>query len=410
MGETLTIPTDLTGSVGRGGQNLGTDIGKVQGLLMIAAARGAGGTAFDPTELGKYSSKVGDAIEQFQRFHTLPQPDGKVDRGKTTWKKLIEVATRPNGWSPPPVPTAGHVLARMPDPPDWQDWGHKSIPLLSNDQVPETVWEMTFGDASLAQWPMTTWAYVCDKSLGTPHVGVGLPEDVTRPSAYLLYFHHSIGQEVASYGSADVRFKKGIGDYMIGRMRGLDQIARSGKDVCLVVPEPTFAGQGVFDSNERLVTQALKEIHADVTGNDESDDLPPLLVASYSDGLERMNNFLNNCPNLRQRVRGVYDFDGMLVTRLAGVSLSQATKVGAKVFRYVGNSSPGFQPKESKPAYLMRCVNRSPSLIPLPKERWVNHPLYYKFKADPGWANSWWMHFYIPSCMLHHGLANTDGV
>jgi len=176
----------------------------------------------------------------------------------------------------------------------------------------------------------------------------------------------------------------------------------------MVVPEPTFSGQGVFYSNEKLVTEALKEIDADLTG--ETRDLPPLLVASYSDGLERLNNFMSNCPNLRHTVQAIYDFDGLYVGRFKGITLSNWAKGGATVFRYVGNSSPGFAPKESKLAYLTRCIGQSPKVIPLPKSRWVNHPHYGEFTTNAVWAAQWWMHFYIPSCMLLHGLSNTDGI
>jgi hypothetical protein len=40
----------------------------------------------------------------------------------------------------------------------------------------------------------------------------------------------------------------------------------------------------------------------------------------------------------------------------------------------------------------------------------VNHPHYGEFTSNPAWAAQWWMHFYIPSCMLFHGLANTDSI
>jgi hypothetical protein len=55
-------------------------------------------------------------------------------------------------------------------------------------------------------------------------------------------------------------------------------------------------------------------------------------------------------------------------------------------------------------------MNQSTKVVPLPKSRWVNHPHYPEFDLNPGWANAWWMHFWIPSCMLAHGLANTDGI
>jgi len=338
--------------------------------------------------------EVTDQIVTFQTKNGMRVIDGVLDRSGGTLKLMNKLAS-------------DRLLTRMPGEPKWEDWGYDNLPPLSTDKAPETIWELPFGHTGSPR-KMNTRAYECDKAMGTPHVGIGWPDGVTKPSAYLLYFHHSIGQDGADYASGGARFAKGIGDYMIGRMKGMDSIAWSGKNVCLVVPEPTGSGQGAFENNEKLVTEALKEIDADVTG--ETRDLPPLLVASYSDGLGRMNSFMNSCPNLSRTVQGMYDFDGLLVTRFAGITLSNWAKGGAKVFRYVGNSSPALAPKETRQAYLARCISQPSKIIPLPKSRWVNHPRYAEFTTNAVWAARWWMHFYIPSCMLFHGLANTDSI
>lgn len=337
--------------------------------------------------------EVADQTVRFQTVNGLSVIDGVIDPGGRTIHLMNKFAT-------------DRLLTPMPGDPGWEDWGYKDLPQLSNYKVPEIVWEMTFGAPSPPR-AMSTRAYVCDAAMRTPHVGIAWPAGVTKPSAYLIYFHHSIGQEGGDYATASVRFKKGIGDYLIGRMRGMDGIAASGTNVCMVVPEPTF-GQPVFETDDKLTTEALKEIDADLCG--ETRDLPPILAASYSDGLGRMNNFKNNCTGLSKMVRGVYDFDGLYVTRYASITLTDWAKAGAKVFRYVGNSHPQMLPKETQLAYLSRCMNLSTRVIPLQKERWVNHPHYREFETDAGWAAKWWMHFYIPSCMLAHGLANTDGI
>ena len=351
------------------------------------------------TDRNALIAEITAEIIRFQTMHGFQKPDGAIDRGGRTLRLMNQLA------SEPPEPP---LIRRLEDSPPWEDWGHTNLPPISHSQVPEIVWEMTFGGGG-DQPDMSSRSYACHKKLGTPHIGVGWPTNAGPPDAYLIYFHHSIGQEQASYASSAARFRKGIGDYLIGRMKGLDQIARSGKNVCMVVPEPTFAGQGIFDHNAQLVAEVIKQIDADITGGEGRDDVP-LLLASYSDGLERMDNFLTNCRTLRTRVRGVFDFDGMLVTRLSRVTLLTIAKEGAKVFRYVGNSSPGMLPHENPQAYLARCVNRQPFLIPLPKPRWVNHPHYGEFKSNASWANSWWMHFYVPSCMLQHGLANISTI
>ncbi|MFZ0959165.1 MAG: hypothetical protein WAN60_22685 [Candidatus Sulfotelmatobacter sp.] len=76
----------------------------------------------------------------------------------------------------------------------------------------------------------------------------------------------------------------------------------------------------------------------------------------------------------------------------------------------VTDSSPAFLPKETRLAYLARCIHQSPRIMPLFQKRWVSHPHYREFTSNPVWAAQWWMHFYIPSCMLFHGLANTDSI
>jgi len=394
--------TDITAPVGiRNGQttmpNKPADLAIVTDLFdRISMDNGGSAELFGVWSKNRDDliQEVTDQIVTFQTKNGMRVIDGVLDRSGGTLKLMNKLAS-------------DRLLTRMPGEPKWEDWGYDNLPPLSTDKAPETIWELPFGHTGSPR-KMNTRAYACDKAMGTPHVGIGWPDGVTKPSAYLLYFHHSIGQDGADYASGGARFAKGIGDYMIGRMKGMDSIAWSGKNVCLVVPEPTGSGQGAFENNEKLVTEALKEIDADVTG--ETRDLPPLLVASYSDGLGRMNSFMNSCPNLSRTVQGMYDFDGLLVTRFAGITLSNWAKGGAKVFRYVGNSSPALAPKETRQAYLARCISQPSKIIPLPKSRWVNHPRYAEFTTNAVWAARWWMHFYIPSCMLFHGLANTDSI
>jgi hypothetical protein len=394
--------TNITSPVGiRNGQttmaNTPRDLAIVADLFdRIPMANGGSAELFGVWAINRAEliAEVTAQIIIFQTVNGRPMIDGVIDPGGGTLKLMNKLAE-------------DRLITRMPGDPAWADWGYKALPQLSHAKVPEMVWELTFGSADSPR-AMSSRAYECDKALGTPHIGIGWPSGVTRPSAYLIYFHHSISQEGGDYAPADVRFKKGIGDYLIGRMKGMDQISCSGKNVCLVVPEPTLGGQNAFENNEPLATEVLKEIDADLSAG-ESRELPPLLLASYSDGLGRLNNFLNSCPNIRRLVRGVYDFDGLYVKRFASITLSNLG--GAKVFRYVGNSSPGFLTKnEDKLVYLNRNINQTPKLIPLPKSRWVNHPHFPEFTTNAIWAAQWWMHFYIPSCMLRHGLANTDSI
>ena len=339
--------------------------------------------------------EVTNQIIAFQKANGMAVVDGVLDPGGGTLKLMNKLAS-------------DRLLTPMDEEPGWEDWGYTALPMLSNDKVPEISWELTFGSSGSPR-AMSTRGYKCDPAMGTPHIGIGWPTGVTKPSAYLIYFHHSISQEGGDYRSGAELFKKGIGDYLIGRMKAMEQVARSGKNVCVLVPEPTLGGQSAFENNEKLVVEALKEIDADISGG-ETRDLPPLLLASYSDGLGRMGNFLKNCASIGRTVRGAYDFDGLYVKRFAGITLTNLSNSGAQVFRYVGNSSPAFLPNENKLAYLMRCIHQSPRVMPLFQKRWVNHPHYGEFTSNPAWAAQWWMHFYIPSCMLFHGLTNTDSI
>ena len=340
-------------------------------------------------------AQVASRITLFQRNNDLPI-DGVVEPHSATLKLLNQLA-------------GDQLIVPLSGDPPWEPWDTRGFPQLSHNRVPEIAWDLTFGGLDSAR-AMRTRAYACDPALGTPHIGIGWPAAISRPSAYLIFFHHGIGQEAADYGSADVRFSKGIGDYMIGRLKCLDQIACSWKDVCVVIPEPTWGGVGVFDRNEALITEVLREIDTDLTGLRPS-SLPPLLVASYSNSLRLLDTFMTNCPTLRQQVRAVYDFDGLYVRNLSHITLSAWAKGGAKVSRYVGNASPPLLSKrERKLWYVARCMNRSPKVIPLPKSRWVNHPLFGEYQTNAGWAAAWWLHFVIPSCMLRHGLATTEGI
>jgi hypothetical protein len=81
----------LTGSVGQGGKNSATDVAVVQSLLnrKAGAKLTVSGLADQPTVA---------AIRAFQgKF--LPAPDGRVDKGGTTWRKLLEA---PAAAGPPP--------------------------------------------------------------------------------------------------------------------------------------------------------------------------------------------------------------------------------------------------------------------------------------------------------------------
>jgi hypothetical protein len=86
----VTNISEITGSVGKNGDNKKADVITVQGLLKIK----------DDGICGK--GTVG-AIEQFQASIGFSNPDGRIDMGGNTWKKLKENATLVEENTPDPA-------------------------------------------------------------------------------------------------------------------------------------------------------------------------------------------------------------------------------------------------------------------------------------------------------------------
>jgi len=178
------------------------------------------------------------------------------------------------------------------------------------------------------------------------------------------------------------------------------QISASGKDVAVLVPI-AVGGSGEFESDEAFITQCLSEIEAELFGIKRT---VALLLASNSDGLKKMNNFLMNCPTLRSRVKAIYDLDGSHLRDSPGISMAGIK--GAKVFRYDGRSALTRNKGESDIQYLTRTMTGNPSRVPLPPPRWVGHNRYGP-QYNPE-INEHWLHHFIPTCMVQHGLVSTD--
>ena len=77
----------ITGSVGSGGTNAGTDVAVIQTLLNRAGASLVVDRSCGPLTIG--------AIKSFQsRF--LPNPDGRVDVGGRSWRALLDAPPASN--------------------------------------------------------------------------------------------------------------------------------------------------------------------------------------------------------------------------------------------------------------------------------------------------------------------------
>ncbi|MDX2269919.1 MAG: hypothetical protein NW208_17590 [Bryobacter sp.] len=181
---------------------------------------------------------------------------------------------------------------------------------------------------------MKTVGFATPRGSHIKYLGLALPSDCTAPNAYILYFRHTANP--SDYPNDESLLKLGIGDMLAGRMQFARQISASGKNVAVVTPMG-LSHLGEFTQSPEYIENCLHSIE-DYLGCG-GQELPPLLLACYSDGIGELNKFLTNCGRLLPKVRAIYDFDGSLVLRFRNVNFSQAR--GAQIIRYNGTVIPG---------------------------------------------------------------------
>ena len=308
---------------------------------------------------------------------------------------------------------ASHFLRRLPTP-KWQT-RHENLPTLANPNELNFEWRMRFAGGATRE--METYAFEVAPKAVVRFIGVAVPKGV-RPTAWLIYFRHTAQAKDFSGNLLEM----GAGDYLVGRMQVVQQIALSGKNVGAIIPV-AIGSSGEFAGNQPFVTQCLHEIESSIYG---SSTKPPLLAASNSDGIFQLQKFLQGCPELVTRLKGIYDFDGSF--RLGTDAITLAVK-GARTFRYEGAHSPtpeNWPPHETDTAFLSRVMNQNPARVPLALSRWREHnrfkevrplddPKLRHKKGDPNneahdLRDFNWLHHYIPTCMLHHGLVSTPSI
>jgi hypothetical protein len=309
-----------------------------------------------------------------------------------------------------------HFLRKI-NTPKWET-RHTNLPTLANPGEMHRVWKLRWGGGDTK--PMDTFAFECGPQFATRFIGVALPSGGARPEAWLIYFRHTAKRENFSGNLLAL----GVGDYFEGRMQVIKQIGLSGKNVGVILPV-AFNGPGEFAGNQGFVTQCIREIEMRLF---DATTQIPLLAASNSDGIIGLDGFLKGCPTLKARLRGVYDFDGELVSRAKAVTL---TGTPGRLYRYVGLGSPtlnSFIAKESEESFLFRAMSANPCRVPLALSRWRAHPRFGEVRpgitpdanmkrgdpmneARPGnEQDKNWLHHHIPTCMLHHGLMHTPGI
>jgi hypothetical protein len=310
---------------------------------------------------------------------------------------------------------ATHFLRRLPTP-KWQT-RQENLPTLANPSELDRQWRLKFGSGGGGR-EMDTHAFEAAPNARTRYIGVTIPKGV-RPTAWLIYFRHTPQEKDFSGNLLEL----GIGDYLVGRMQVVKQVALSGKNVGVVLPIANFRAQTEFASNQAYVTQCLREIETSLFG---SSITPSLLAASNSDGLFLLRDFLRSCPALLPRLKAIYDFDGSHHVASGGITL--AVK-GVRTFRYDGRLSPTpetWPAHETEDVFLRRTMGQNPTRVPLALSRWREHNRFKEVRPndDPNvrpkkgnpdneahtTKDFNWLHHHIPSCMLQHGLASTAGV
>ena len=357
-------------------------------------------------QFGIFGPVTRDALVQFQKT-AFPGVSGAWDgkAGIQTLAKLDAALMRPTPQPTPAIPPPGvdlRVLNRLPGTPTWGTISPSSV-LLGNTAQVGSQWFLSFSGDGNKGADVETWAYSLGKTPGK-HVALARPNGLKKPSAYLIYFHHD---------HFEGGLLRGLGDYMVGRIQITRQLALSGKDVVVLVPEPgPGGGIELFNGShgEAALLWALEEIRQDI--GDTAATPPPLLLATYSSGLRHVKTLLTNAPSVAGRLKGIYDFDGKLMANhKMQADFMSCTDSRWQTLRYIGNVSPPLNKGESPEAYLGRTAAHSPPNtrhICLPIQRWKNHPEFHSYPTP--WGLAWWLHNYIPTCMLQHALENTRGL
>ncbi|HEX2889697.1 hypothetical protein [Vineibacter terrae] len=389
--------TEISFSVGRNGGNLPLDVfNVVTRLNSVPPGKGGPEAPLDVNRLVGDPGALGNAIQRFQAKQGLPSRDGRIDPGGKTWQRLKQVSKPiPNV----PTPSDSRTMEALPAlPPTWSfDRPDKNFQMLADPPAVTRDWILPFGGTPGRECEIRLYRIPTKNQF----VGVAYPKGVGTLKAIMIYFHHPMHPEDVEYAGDPFGYVNfGIGDYMVGRMKVLKQLARSRRDVAVVVPSPSSTGVGEFQSNEKLVTAALREIAEDLTGT--ASDLP-LILAHYSGGFDFLFKFVEACPQLAKRVRAVYDFDGRHHVSCPNGKFTALATGGAQVIQYSGEDVAAAG-KRTREEVLRSNAAKNPALINLPYARWEENSAWrgprHPFQRS-------WVHEMVPTCMLLHALVST---
>lgn len=312
---------------------------------------------------------------------------------------------RPDPATPKPPP---RLLNRLKTP-VWQT-RETGQPMLTDPLQLKTEYPMRF--RASVPTDMQTFGFEVRAGGSVPFIAGALPAS-GKPKAWLLYFRHTAQKKDFNNNLLEI----GGGDYLLGRMQACRQITASGKSVGVIIPVGFGSIMG-FAQDQALISQCIREIEVSLLGGVAN---LPLLAACNSDSIFLLDKFLQRCPQLRARVKAIYDFDGSFRVGAEGISL---VVKGVQTFRYMGAKSPqNTTGPETDQQFLVRTMGGHPAVVPLALSRWRQHRDFkiIRPKDDPRIRHKKgdleneardmndfnWLHHRIPCCMLHHGLAST---
>lgn len=308
----------------------------------------------------------------------------------------------------PSTPKPPHRTLNRLKTPAWQT-RETGQPMLVDPAQLKTTYEISFRPSVASD--MQTFAFEVRAGGVVPFIVGALPAS-GKPKAWVLYFRHTAKPTNFNNNLLEL----GGGDYLLGRMQACQQITASGKSVGLIIPVGLGNISG-FAQNQTLITQCIREIENSLLGSVVN---LPLLGTCNSDSIFLLDKFLQNCPQLRGRIKAIYDFDGSFRVGAEGITLIVG---GAQTFRYMGQKSPlNNARRESDQQFLNRTMGGQPAVVPLPLSRWRQHRDFQMVRPDnsPGVDRKKneasnmiefnWLHHRIPCCMLHHGLASTTSI
>jgi hypothetical protein len=288
-------------SVGRGGVNQPVDVAAITAAL-VAVGVDRGGVLFPPLTI----ADLGDAIEAFQTFQTLPYIDGRVDPGGSTIGRINEILNP----APPVVPGKVRPLqagAGMATAVNDTVWSPVEASLVS-DYVFN--WEGVTGQGTITYFQL-------DEQVVPRWFGALVPSGTTEFDKLHIFFHPTPGQA----GYVDSQYH-GLGNwtnifhYLSDDMGVQFCSAAAGR--VLIMPLMTQSAA----PNCGIFPQRWEDIAGQILGmlktGDFSGAAPPVavssvVVSSFSSGITYSHHFRSNA-NLGARLSGIIDFDGLFST------------------------------------------------------------------------------------------------